>query len=47
MKQHLTFSIITDGFGTFIRNLVKEIFPNKLNKDLTLGRSKKDGAKTT
>jgi hypothetical protein len=47
MKQHLTFSIITDGFGTFIRNLVKEILPNKLNKDLTRGRSKKDGAKTS
>ena len=47
MKQHLTFSIVTDGFGTFIRNLVKEFIPKKLNKELPLGRSKKDGAKAS
>ena len=47
MRQHLAFSIITDGFGTFIRNLIKEIFHGKLNKDLIRGRNKKDGAKTS
>ena len=26
MRQHLTFSIVTDGLGTFVRNMIKEIF---------------------
>ena len=47
MRQHLTFSVLTDGIGTFVINMIKEIFHGKLNKDLTRGRSKKDGAKTT
>ena len=34
MRQHLTFSIVTDGFGTFIRNLVRDITSKKLNKDV-------------
>ena len=40
MRQHLTFSIVTDGFGTFIRNLVRDITSKKLNKDLSRRRSK-------
>jgi hypothetical protein len=47
MRQHLTFSVLTDGLGTFVRNAIKEIFRTKLNKDLVRGTSKKDGAKTT
>jgi hypothetical protein len=47
MRQHLTFSVLTDGIGTFVRNMIKEIFHGKLNKDLIRGRSKKDGAKTS
>jgi len=39
-RQHLTLSIITDGFGTFIHNFIKEVFPCKLNKELSRRRSK-------
>ena len=34
MRQHLTFSLLTDGLGTFLRNMIKEIFHGKLNKEL-------------
>jgi len=47
MRQHLTFSVLTDGLGTFVRNMIKELFHGKLNKDLIRGRNKKDGAKTS
>lgn len=40
MRQHLTLSIVTDGFGTFIRNFIKEAFPRKLNKETCRRRSK-------
>ena len=26
MRQHLTFSVLTDGLGTFVRNMIKDIF---------------------
>ena len=39
-RQHLTLSIITDGFGIFIRNFIKEAFACKLNKETPLRRSK-------
>jgi hypothetical protein len=32
MKQHLTFSIITDGFGTFCGNMIKSFI--KFDKSL-------------
>jgi hypothetical protein len=47
MKQHITFSVLTDGLGTFVRNMIKELFHGKLNKDLIRGRNKKDGTKTS
>jgi len=47
MKQQLTFSVLTDGLVTFVRNLIKEVFHGKLNKDLIHGINKKDGAKTS
>lgn len=34
MRQHLTFSVLTDGLGTFVRNMIKELFRGKLNKEL-------------
>lgn len=40
MRQHLTLSIVTDGFGTFIRNFIKEAFPRKLNKEMRHKKSK-------
>jgi len=46
MRQHLTFSIITDGFGTFIRNFFRDVIPKNLNKELSRRRNKHDGAKT-
>ena len=47
MRQHLTFSIVTDGFGTFIRNSVREITSKKLNKDTIRMLIRKDGSTTT
>lgn len=47
MRQHLTFSIVSDGFGTFIRNFVREITPKKLNKDTIRMLIRKDGSTTT
>jgi hypothetical protein len=47
MKQQLTFSVLTDGLVTFVRNLIKEVFHGKLNKELIRGINKKDGAKTS
>jgi hypothetical protein len=47
MKQQLTFSVLTDGLVTFVRNLIKEVFHGKLNKDLIHDINKKDGAKTS
>ena len=46
MRQHLTFSIVTDGVCTFIRNVAKEISSFKLNKELCRGRNKHNGATT-
>ena len=47
MRQHLTFSIVSDGFGTFIRNFVRDITSKKLNKDTIRMLIRKDGSTTT
>ena len=47
MKQNITFSIVTDGLGTFLRNAIKDIFCVKLNKESSRVRNKKDGAMST
>ena len=47
MRQHLTFSIITDGFGTFIRDIMRTLVQKNQYKVFTRGTNKKDGAKTS
>jgi len=47
MRQHMTFSIVTDGVCTFIRNVAKEISSFKLNKDTPRVLIRKDGSAST
>ena len=47
MRQQLTFSVINDGLGTFVRNMIKDLFHVNLNKDLIRSRSNKDGTKNS
>ena len=46
MRQHLTFSIVSEGLGSFIKKVAKDLFPKNLNKELSRRRNKHDGAKT-
>jgi hypothetical protein len=46
MRQHLTFSIVSEGLGSFIKKVAKDLFPKNLNKELSRGRNKHDGATT-
>jgi hypothetical protein len=47
MRQHMTFSIVTDGVCTFIRNIVKEVSSFKLNKDTPRVLTRKDATTST
>lgn len=40
MRQQLTVSIITDGFGAFLRNVVKDTFMININKGLPCKRDR-------
>ena len=46
MRQHLTFSIVSEGLGSFIKTVAKDLFPKNLNKELCRGRNKHNGATT-
>jgi hypothetical protein len=47
MRQQMTFSIVTDGFCTFIRNIMKDVASFKLNKDTSRVSIRKDAPTST